>query len=384
MPRRKTELTRIPCHTRSRREAAMQDGQMQVYLCHIMYMRNMVTRSYLQLPIPRCRRIWTICKRKVISPVDRSVRKQPLGTGWGYKCQMQLFYPHFGTVQMLIAWKRRRQFCRSRADVGKYQKLHKKIQNYIYRTYEIAERLERTAEKDFSQTELCMLLQYDLLQENDREKAQQMLLASVEKNEYRLVTGFVGTGLILRSLTDAGGAQSAYRLLLSEKNPSWLYSVDQGATTIWERPDSYTEESGFSKDEMNSFDHYNNGCAMQWIYESILGIRVDLAGEQPITIAPVLPDETVALTEAAGSYHSIYGEIKVGWKMNDRNIRKEVNKSVDIRKKDNSGNGETVTEAEFTIEIPAGQTALVALPIVGFEPRKLPGGIWKFAGVLEQ
>lgn len=269
-------------------------------------------------------------------------------------------------------------------DVGKYQKLHKKIQNYIYRTYEIAERLERTAEKDFSQTELCMLLQYDLLQENDREKAQQMLLASVEKNEYRLVTGFVGTGLILRSLTDAGGAQSAYRLLLSEKNPSWLYSVDQGATTIWERPDSYTEESGFSKDEMNSFDHYNNGCAMQWIYESILGIRVDLAGEQPITIAPVLPDETVALTEAAGSYHSIYGEIKVGWKMNDRNIRKEVNKSVDIRKKDNSGNGETVTEAEFTIEIPAGQTALVALPIVGFEPRKLPGGIWKFAGVLEQ
>ena len=165
---------------------------------------------------------------------------------------------------------------------------------------------------------------------------------------------------------------------------SWLYSVDQGATTIWERPDSYTEESGFSKDEMNSFDHYNNGCAMQWIYESILGIRVDLAGEQPITIAPVLPDETVALTEAAGSYHSIYGEIKVGWKMNDRNIRKEVNKSVDIRKKDNSGNGEMVTEAEFTIEIPAGQTALVALPIVGFEPRKLPGGIWKFAGVLEQ
>ena len=103
-------------------------------------------------------------------------------------------------------------------DVAKYQKLHKKIQNYIYRTYEIAERLERTVEKDFSQTELCMLLQYDLLQENDREKAQQMLLASVEKNEYRLVTGFVGTGLILRSLTDAGGAQSAYRLLLSEKN----------------------------------------------------------------------------------------------------------------------------------------------------------------------
>lgn len=45
--------------------------------------------------------------------------------------------------------------------------------------------------------------------------------------------------------------------------------------------------------------------------------------------------------------------------MNERNIRKEVNKSVDIRKKDNSGNGETVTEAEFTIEIPAGQTALV-------------------------
>ena len=110
----KMGLIRIQYLIQSRREAAMRGGQMQVYLCHIMYMRNMVTRSYLQLPIPRCRRIWTICKRKVISPVDRSVRKQPLGTGWGQRRQMRYYYPHSGTVQMLIAWKRRRQFCRSR------------------------------------------------------------------------------------------------------------------------------------------------------------------------------------------------------------------------------------------------------------------------------
>lgn len=272
------------------------------------------------------------------------------------------------------------------ADIGKYRKLHKKIQNYLYRTYEITEHLEQTAENGFSQTELCMLLQYDLLTEKDREKVARMLYSSVEANDYRLVTGFVGTGLILQSLTDAGEAQSAYRLLLSEKNPSWLYSVKQGATTIWERPDSYTEENGFSRDEMNSFDHYNNGCAVQWIYESILGIKVDVTGEQPITIAPVLPDDMAALTQAEGSYHSIYGEIRVSWRMNDRNIRKEGNKSADIRKKDTAGKGETVTEteAEFTIEIPAGQTALVTLPIAGFETETLQGGIWKFAGVLEQ
>ena len=271
-------------------------------------------------------------------------------------------------------------------DIGKYRKLHKKIRNYLYQIYEIAERLEQTTENSFSQTELCMLLQYDLLRENDREKAGRLLLSTVEEDDYRLMTGFVGTGLILQTLTDTGTVQSAYRLLLSEKNPSWLYSVDQGATTIWERPDSYTEETGFSKDEMNSFDHYNNGCAMQWMYESILGIKVDVTGDEPITIAPVLPDETIALTQAAGSYHSIYGEIRVSWKKNDRGIRKEGNKPVDIRKKDTSGSGETVTEteAEFTIEIPAGQTALVTLPIVGFESKVLQGGIWNFAGVLEQ
>lgn len=251
-----------------------------------------------------------------------------------------------------------------RTDSQKYQKLHKKIQTYLYQTYEITKRLEQTAENSFSQTELCMLLQYDLLTEKDREKAQQMLLASVEKSEYRLVTGFVGTGLILQSLTDAGAAQSAYRLLLSEENPSWLYSVKQGATTIWERPDSYTEENGFSKDEMNSFDHYNNGCAAQWIYESILGIRVDLTEKQPITIAPVLPDDTTALTQAEGSYHSIYGEIKVGWKI-------ETNDEAQQR------------TAAFTIEIPANQSATVKLPIAGYENMVLPAGVWNFTGILQ-
>lgn len=271
-------------------------------------------------------------------------------------------------------------------DVRKYRKLHEKIRTYLYQTYEIAERLEQMTENGFSQTELCMLLQYDLLMEKNREKAGRLLLSSVEENDYRLMTGFVGTGLILQALTDTGAEQAAYRLLLSEENPSWLCSVEQGATTIWERPDSYTEENGFSGDEMNSFDHYNNGCALQWVYESLLGIRVNQTKEQPITIAPVLPDETIALTQAAGSYHSIYGEIRVSWKMNDRNTRKEGNKSVDIRKKDTSGNGEMVadTEAEFTIEIPAGQTALVTLPIEGFGTKTLQGGIWKFAGFLEQ
>lgn len=251
-----------------------------------------------------------------------------------------------------------------RTDSQKYQKLHKKIQTYLYQTYEITERLEQTAENSFSQTELCMLLQYDLLTEKDREKAQQMLLASVEKSEYRLVTGFVGTGLILQSLTDAGAAQSAYRLLLSEENPSWLYSVKQGATTIWERPDSYTEENGFSKDEMNSFDHYNNGCAAQWIYESILGIKVDLTKKQPITIAPVLPDASVALTQAEGSYHSIYGEIKVSWKISAQEEGKQ-------------------RTAAFTIEIPANQSAAVKLPIEGYENMVLPAGVWNFTGILQ-
>ncbi len=91
-----------------------------------------------------------------------------------------------------------------------------------------------------------MALKMDLLpDENSRQLAKQALLDNIKRNGNKLQTGFLGTAIIMQTLSDIGAADVAYQLLLQHGNPSWLYSVDQGATTIWERWNSYTLEGGF-------------------------------------------------------------------------------------------------------------------------------------------
>ncbi len=131
-----------------------------------------------------------------------------------------------------------------------------------------------------------------------------------------LSTGFLGTPLLLKVLTQHGHIDLAYDLLLQTTYPSWLYPVTQGATTMWERWNTWTKEDGFGDVGMNSFNHYAYGAVGEWFYETICGINCVsececTAGFQAILLAP---QPGKRLTEASATYKSISGEIKSAWK----------------------------------------------------------------------
>ena len=130
-----------------------------------------------------------------------------------------------------------------------------------------------------------------------------------------LMTGFIGTAWISKALSDAGATDLAYQLLENEQFPSWLYPVNQGATTIWERLNGYTVENGFDGNNgMNSFNHYSFGAIGQWLMAYSIGIQRDKPGFQQFILQPE-PDPTGKMVWAKGIYDSQYGPISSSWKL---------------------------------------------------------------------
>jgi len=131
---------------------------------------------------------------------------------------------------------------------------------------------------------------------------------------YSLMTGFIGTAWISKALSDNGLDELAYRLLQNNKYPSWLYSIEQGATTIWERLNGYTVENGFGgNNSMNSFNHHSFGAVGQWMMAYSLGIQRDEPAFRRFVLQP-RPDPTGEMTWARGYYDSMYGRISSSWK----------------------------------------------------------------------
>ena len=146
-------------------------------------------------------------------------------------------------------------------------------------------------------------------------------------NGYKLSTGFVGSCILNEVLAEFGENDLAYSLLLQTENPSWLYSVHQGATTIWERWNSYTKATGFGDVGMNSFNHYAYGAVQEWMYRHIAGIET--TEQAPGFAHPILqpkPDTRSAEEIPAGqekitwvrtSFASPVGLIESAWDMTD-------------------------------------------------------------------
>lgn len=134
----------------------------------------------------------------------------------------------------------------------------------------------------------------------------------VRANGNKLLTGFLGTPYLMNALSDNGYADVAYSLLLQEEYPSWLFSVNMGATTVWEHWDSLKEDGTMWSDRMNSFNHYAYGCVGAWLYETMCGIKVDEAkpGFERVVICP-LPDRRLEWAKA--SLDTAYGKITSGW-----------------------------------------------------------------------
>ena len=148
-------------------------------------------------------------------------------------------------------------------------------------------------------------------------KAKENVIARLRKNFAEhgncLQTGFLGTSILMATLSENGMSDIAYELLFQRKNPSWIYSIDNGATTIWERWNSYTKDKGLGPVGMNSFNHYAYGAVCEWIWETAAGIATDVAnpGFKHIIMKPI-PDKRLGYIKA--EYQSASGLIKSAWR----------------------------------------------------------------------
>lgn len=164
-----------------------------------------------------------------------------------------------------------------------------------------------------TQTGYILPLYANLLDGQDKEKAVEHLVNLLEKNDYHLNTGFIGTPYMCLVLSDNGRDDIAYRMFQQEEYPSWLYPVLQGATTIWERWNSYTKENGFGPVSMNSFNHYSYGAVEDWMMAYAAGIQRDetAPGYKHIILQPRM---SPTLGQVEASFCSMYGEIRSAWK----------------------------------------------------------------------
>lgn len=198
-------------------------------------------------------------------------------------------------------------------DAAHYQEMSQRAKNYIKREFLNADGTFKTAILNTMQTPALFALKAGVVEGKAKADMIERLRENFKEHDNCLQTGFLGTSILMSTLTENGMVDIAYNLLFQRKNPSWLYSVDNGATTIWERWNSYTLENGMGPKGMNSFNHYAYGCVCEWIWEVAAGISsvVEHPGFKHIIMAPI-PDKRLGYVKA--EYNSAAGLIKSAWR----------------------------------------------------------------------
>ncbi|WP_130836221.1 alpha-L-rhamnosidase [Lachnoclostridium sp. Marseille-P6806] len=163
-----------------------------------------------------------------------------------------------------------------------------------------------------TQTALVLALHFGIAPENARERLREDLRRSLEEEKIHLTTGFVGTAYLCRTLSEIGLTEYAYTLLLNEDYPSWLYEVNMGATTVWERWNSVLPDGSISDTGMNSLNHYAYGAVVEWVYRTMGGIHPDEQGGgfRRFRLRPE-PDPRFGFCRT--EYESVYGTIVSCW-----------------------------------------------------------------------
>ncbi len=207
-----------------------------------------------------------------------------------------------------------------------------------------------------TQTAYALALFADLIPRDQRRAMGRVLAEMIEENGTRMSTGFLGTRPLLPVLTSVGQHDLAMFLLQSREFPSWGYEVEQGATTIWERWDSYTKEDGFGRHNaaMNSFSHYSFGAVCEWMFNTVAGIRpqgvrreskdvgYDKLWIHPHPARPGSNGQRDVLQWVNASYEGPYGRIATAWRLGDDRF-------------------------DLDVEIPANTEATVVIPAASLE-----------------
>ena len=240
-------------------------------------------------------------------------------------------------------------------DAAKYESMASEAREYLKSRFLNADGSFKLEILNTMQTPALFALKNNIVDGAAKEATVARLRSNFAEHGNCLQTGFLGTSILMSTLTENGMVDIAYELLFQRKNPSWLYSVDNGATTIWERWNSYTLEKGMGPKGMNSFNHYAYGCVCEWIWETAAGIASDPAcpGFRHIIMKPV-PDKRLGHLEA--EYKSAAGLIKSAWKFE----------------------GDTWN---WTVTVPEGAVASITLPgedrVVDYD-----GGTYSFSKTL--
>lgn len=198
-----------------------------------------------------------------------------------------------------------------------------------------------------TQTSYAVPLALGVLEPEAAAKAKSHLLRAVRRENvddsgvlrkhHSLMTGFIGTAWLCPALSMTEGDEDAWKLLKQREYPSWLYPVKQGATTIWERLDSYTLDKGFGgNNSMNSFNHYSFGAVGFWMLSRILGLAP--AEKAACWDLMPTPDPEGTVTWAEGSVETVKGTYESGWRTQPGKV-------------------------EYRFTLPANTTATLYLPV---------------------
>ena len=203
-----------------------------------------------------------------------------------------------------------------------YKKLRKQAYAYFVENYMKDGKLIGQ-----TQTDKILALAFDLVDADYAKVLADELVEQIKANGNRLSTGFLGTYNLCTTLSKYGKDKMAYTLLMQRNEPSWIYSIDQGATTVWERWNSYTKENGFGDVGMNSLNHYAYGSVVEWMYRYMAGIEPGMPGFETVILRPridtrtadELPDGQQRMTYVKASYDSASGLIVSEWS-NEKNL----------------------------------------------------------------
>lgn len=205
----------------------------------------------------------------------------------------------------------------------------------------------RFGEEALATTTGCsILLEFEIAPEAERTSVAETLSKMVDSVDGMITSGFLGTPLVLHALSKNGHVSSAYKMLMRHKFRSWLYAIEMGATSIWERWDAIQEDGSIhtgsaeeSEEEssMISFNHYAYGAVVDWIYRNLGGLAPisDSPGYRRVAVAPRPP---VGIDSASVSIESPFGLIALDW--------------------DVTSNG----NLEGNLSVPFGVTAVIDLP----------------------
>ncbi len=189
-----------------------------------------------------------------------------------------------------------------------------------------------------TQTGAVLSLYFRLAREKDRERILQILRTNIENHKNHLATGFVGTPYLCHALSENGAHDLAAALFMKEDYPSWLYAVNKGATTIWERWNSILPDGSFDVSGMNSLNHYAYGSIGDWMYRKVAGVSQLKPGYKKFRVQPMF---VKGIEEAGIEFESVYGKIVSKWSCKNGKIRVHIevpaNTSAEIRLPEKDG-----------------------------------------------